>query len=71
MHTGMLWFDDLQSTLITKIQKATEYYHKKYGRIPDLCLVHPNMLKDTKLEDDVITVPPLPPRSTRSHLDWG
>ena len=61
MHTGMLWFDDSQATLNMKIQKATEYYHKKYGRIPDLCLVHPNMLKDTKLEDDGITVRPYRP----------
>ena len=61
MHTGMLWFDDSQSTLTAKIQKAMEYYHKKYGRAPDLCLVHPNMLKDTKLEEDGITVRPYRP----------
>ena len=51
MHTGMLWFDDSSVNLNLKIQKAVEYYHKKYGRLPDLCLVHPNMLKDTKLEE--------------------
>ena len=61
MHTGMLWFDDSQTTLNMKIQKATEYYHKKYGRIPDLCLVHPNMLKDTKSEEDGITIRPYRP----------
>ena len=61
MHTGMLWFDDSQITLNMKIQKAMEYYHKKYGRVPDLCLVHPNMLKDTKLEKDGITVRPYRP----------
>lgn len=51
MHTGMLWFDDSSINLSLKIQKAVEYYQKKYGRLPDLCLVHPNMLKDTKLEE--------------------
>jgi hypothetical protein len=61
MHTGMLWFDDSQITLNMKIQKAMEYYHKKYGRVPDLCLVHPNMLKDTKLEEEKITVRPYRP----------
>jgi len=61
MHTGMLWFDDSQTTLTLKIQKAMEYYHKKYGRVPDLCLVHPNMLKDTKLAEDGITVRPYRP----------
>ena len=60
MHTGMLWFDNSQTTLLIKIQKATAYYHKKYGRVPDLCLVHPNMLKDTKLEEG-ITVRPYRP----------
>lgn len=45
MHTGMLWFDNSQTALNIKIQKAVEYYHKKYGRTPDLCLVHPSMLE--------------------------
>ena len=47
MHTGMLWFDDApRTTLRVKIQKAMEYYSKKFGRIPDLCLVHPSMLEN-------------------------
>ena len=45
MHTGMLWFDnDPQSTLSVKIQKAMDYYSKKFGRVPEICLVNPNML---------------------------
>jgi hypothetical protein len=56
MHTGMLWFDDSSSTLNLKIQKAVDYYKKKYGRLPDLCLVHPNMLKDTHMDEGKITV---------------
>ena len=61
MHTEMLWFDDSSATLKSKIQKAADYYHKKYGRLPDLCLVHPNMLKDVKLEEEKITVRPYRP----------
>jgi len=61
MHTGMLWFDDSSATLNSKIQKAADYYHKKYGRLPDLCLVHPNMLKDVKLDEEKITVRPYRP----------
>jgi hypothetical protein len=61
MHTGMLWFDDTQTTLDIKIQKAVDYYHKKYGRAPDLCLVHPNMLKDGQLKEEKITVRPYRP----------
>jgi hypothetical protein len=41
----MLWFDnDPKTTLSVKIQKAMDYYNKKFGRIPDICLVHPSML---------------------------
>ena len=61
MHTGMLWFDNSQTELNTKIQKAVDYYHKKYGQIPDLCLVHPNMLKDTIVEEEKITIRPYRP----------
>lgn len=61
MHTGMLWFDNSQISLDIKIQKAMAYYHKKYGRIPDLCLVHPSMLKDTILDDKRITIRPYRP----------
>lgn len=51
MHTGMLWFDNSTATLQAKIQKAMDYYHKKYGRTPDLVLVHPSMLeKQAKVE---------------------
>lgn len=62
MTTGMLWFDDSGATLAAKIQKAADYYEKKYGRRPELCLVHPNMLKDVKLEEiQGITVRPYRP----------
>jgi hypothetical protein len=47
MHTGMLWFDDSDSSLIAKIKKVAEYYEKKYGRKPNLCLVHPSMLTES------------------------
>ena len=63
MHTGMLWFDNSQTTLHMKIQKAVDYYHKKYGRIPDLCLVHPSMLEKNQshLEVNKLTVRPYRP----------
>jgi hypothetical protein len=61
MHTGMLWFDNSQTELTAKIQKAVDYYHKKYGRTPDLCLVHPSMLKDATFKEDKITVRPYRP----------
>jgi hypothetical protein len=66
MHTGMLWFDNSQTALNIKIQKAVDYYHKKYGRTPDLCLVHPSMLdaqerNERQFEMDKLTVRPYRP----------
>ncbi len=45
MNNGMLWFDnDPTSGLPEKVQRAADYYRRKYGAAPDLCLVHPHML---------------------------
>lgn len=45
MNTGMLWFDnDPKTALTAKIERAVSYYHKKYGRKPNLCLIHPEAL---------------------------
>jgi hypothetical protein len=51
MHTGMLWFDNSSKTLEEKIEKAVSYYKGKYERKPDLCLVHPSMMKDKVTEE--------------------
>jgi len=46
MHVGMLWFDnDPATALKTKIEKAVNYYRQKYGREPNLCLLHPSMIE--------------------------
>jgi hypothetical protein len=48
MNVGMLWFDnDPRTGLGAKIERAAGYYRQKYGRPPDLCLVHPSMLAST------------------------
>jgi len=42
MNTGMLWYDnDPKTALSAKIERAVEYYRKKYGHKPNLCLIHP------------------------------
>jgi hypothetical protein len=63
MHTGMLWFDnDARTSLQIKIQKACDYYFKKYGKTPDLVLVHPSMMLNQRtVEIDKITVRPYRP----------
>lgn len=53
MNIGMLWFDnDPRTALTAKVTRASEYYRQKYGLNPDVCLVHPSMLKEhTDLTD--------------------
>lgn len=47
MVTGMLWFDnDPKLDLSSKIIKAADFYRKKYGISPDICFVHPSMIKN-------------------------
>jgi hypothetical protein len=64
MHTGMLWFDnDPKTTLGVKIQKAMDYYKKKFGCVPDICLVHPSMLESGQKQFEVgkLTIRPYRP----------
>lgn len=49
MHTGMLWFDNTPNlSLKNRIEKAAEYYRRKYHREPNLCLIHPTMLEEDR-----------------------
>lgn len=46
MKVGMLWFDEDQtSSLQARIDRAVEYYQRKYGARPNLCMVHPRTLE--------------------------
>ncbi len=64
MNMGMLWFDnDPKADLAMKVQRAAEYYHKKYGHAPDLCFVHPSMLGNGSLRSGQIEI-----RSSRTVL---
>jgi hypothetical protein len=49
MDIGMLWFDNDQKTSVpSKVERAARYYQKKYGKNPNLCYVHPKMVKGEK-----------------------
>jgi hypothetical protein len=51
MDVGMLWFDgDRGKELEKRIGKAAQYYQKKYGRAPNLCLMHPLTMMEGELE---------------------
>lgn len=41
MKIGMLWFDNSNLPLSTKIRGAVSYYQKKYGCIPNSIMVNP------------------------------
>ena len=45
MEIGMLWYDDSPVGLKDRVERAADYYNEKYGRQPNLCFVHPGMLK--------------------------
>jgi len=69
MKTGMLWFDnDPKTDLLTKISRAATYYRTKYGKKPDLCFVHPSMIKDTSSKVPGIDV--RPNRQVLPHHLW-
>jgi len=55
MYIGMLWFDnDSKSGLGNRVQRAAEYYQRKYGKTPNLCYVHPSMLSPAQPETETI-----------------
>lgn len=59
MNTGMLWFDnDPKTGLDQKVKQAADYFRKKYGQIPDLCLVNPSMLTEPQHQAGNISVRP-------------
>ncbi len=45
MDIGMLWYDDSPTGLKDRVERAADYYLEKHGRQPNLCFVHPDMLK--------------------------
>jgi hypothetical protein len=57
MNRGMLWFDnDPKTSLSLKVKQAAEYYRRKYGTAPNLCLVNPSMLADKAMDEDKIAI---------------
>jgi hypothetical protein len=46
LQIGMLWFDDTpQRPLDHKIELAVQHYRDKYGSDPNVCYVHPSVLR--------------------------
>ena len=71
MNIGMLWFDnDTKTELPTKIERAANYYRDKYGKKPNVCFVHPSMLKADATTTNNRTIIPgeIEVRTTKSVL---
>jgi len=48
MKSGLLWFDDNPKiSIATKIDNAARHYQEKFGRLPNICYVHPHTLAGT------------------------
>jgi len=71
MNGGMLWFDNNpKTTLCAKVEMAADYYRKKYGRDPNLCLVNPMMMGDKSITQCKIQIRAFRP-VLRNHLWIG
>ena len=47
METGLLWYDgDPKRPLEDKVGRAAQRYRQKYGRWPNTCFVHPQIVGD-------------------------
>lgn len=60
MKVGMLWFDESREVGIAqRIERASNYYHSKYGCEPNLCFVHPDTVGEgeTLPEGSIKVVP--------------
>ena len=45
MKVGLLWFDDdPERDLAQKVRRAAQRYCRKFGRLPNVCYVHPSLL---------------------------
>ena len=44
MNIGMMWFDNSDKPLATKIEAAANYYYMKYGRRPNVVFLHPSAM---------------------------
>lgn len=71
MHAGMLWVDNAPGIPLEKrLERAADFYRRKYGRVPNLCLIHPSMLETAPVRLGKITVRAYGP-IVRGHLWIG
>ena len=48
MQIGLLWLDDSPNIPFgKKLERAADYYKSKYGRVANVCYVHPSCLPES------------------------
>lgn len=61
--TGLLWFtNDPKTSLADKIKSAMDFYHKKYGIIPNYCETNPEWATDDAMPIDTVFTRSIPPK---------
>lgn len=69
MNIGMLWYDKTKDSLVEKVTRAACYYTDKYGIIPDVCCVHPEMLtSEMQASETVIKIDDIEIRPSKFML---
>ena len=63
----MLWFDNSKDDLGKKVQRAVDYYTKKYNRVPDTCVVH---FKDVEKKIQIGDISIYPDKYILLHHYW-
>jgi len=46
LREGLLWYDDSDLDLRTKVMEAAERYEEKFGARPNRCYINPECLPD-------------------------
>jgi hypothetical protein len=49
LREGLLWYDDSDLDLRTKVMEAAERYEEKFGARPNRCYINPECLPDAAL----------------------
>ena len=57
MIRGMLWYDGSKDDLNKRVQRAVEYYQKKYEKTPDTCHVHLSELTEQTQMGNILVIP--------------
>jgi hypothetical protein len=72
MKVGMLWYDsDPSRGMEEKVELAAAYYREKYGRRPNLCLIHPDTAGDSEFSSHGMIEVRLNPSVLQDHFWMG